>query len=210
MPSPFEVKFDKPSPEESQSTFGLLVKLRSGNREAANLLFAQHGQRLKRALRARLSPGVRRRLDIDEVVQETFLKALEALDGFEWRNQGAFLGWLLQIALHRSQDLLRNQERTPSMQSLSTDPGEESGLAGRISDDHNTPSEVLSRADDLSLLERALEQLGDSDRDLVVRRALLGQDYASLAEELGITEGAVRMRMSRAVYEMSRWAHAHE
>ena len=56
----------------------------------------------------------------------------------------------------------------------------------------------------VELVERALGVLDELARNLVVSRRMLGQDYRSLALDHGISEGAVRMRLSRALNRMSR------
>jgi RNA polymerase sigma-70 factor (ECF subfamily) len=68
-----------------------------------------------------------------------------------------------------------------------------------------TPSQVMAEAEERELLEEALHQLEEVDRLLVVRRKILGEDYESLAEELGITAGAVRMRVHRAIARAAAW-----
>jgi RNA polymerase sigma-70 factor (ECF subfamily) len=198
------------SPQEERSTRGLLARMREGDAQAADALFAEHRTRLARALRARIAPSRRRHVDVEDVVQEAIRKALPLVERFEWRGQGAFLAWLLQIALRTLDDHARRATRGPAVLSLSgpaTESGSPSGLLPP--DAAASPSEELVREEERSLLERALDQLDDADRDLVVRRAYLGQDYASLAVELGLAEGSVRMRLHRAVNAMSRWAQEH-
>lgn len=197
------------TPAEEESTRGLLLRLRAGDRDAADALFAEHGARLARAVRAKLSPA-HRRFDVDELVQETFRKALPLIPRFEWRGQGAFLAWLLQIALHTFEDWLRREHgRPPTVSFAAGASGEGSRSEWHPVDAGSSPSARLARAEEESLLDRALDQLDEADRDLVIRRAILGQDYASLAALLGIPEASVRMRMSRAIAALSRWAHHH-
>jgi len=195
---------EDPSPEEEQSTLGLLQRMRAGDRAAGDELFGQHRGRLLRALKVRLGrPSAA--CDYEELVQETFGKALLDLDRFQWRGQGAFLAWMLQIALHTARDLARRESLAPRALSADSRSGG-FGAAGRES---GTPSAELARSEERALLDSALEQLDEGERDAVVRRKILGQDYRSLAEDLGLTEGAVRMRVSRAMVELTRLAHRH-
>ncbi len=69
--------------------------------------------------------------------------------------------------------------------------------------EHEPPSEApetdLHRARILSAVKAALDELGESDRDIVVRRFFLDQGNAQVAQELGLQPGAVRTRLSRAL-----------
>lgn len=192
--------YEEPSVEEEQSTLGLLERMRSGDRAAGEALFRQHRTRLLRALRARIAPEARFLVEREELVQETLFKALSSLDRFRWRGQGAFLAWLLQIATHKLQDLLRREAGGP-IERL------DAASAERIADlasDSGTPSAAAARTEQMELLELALDRLPEVERDAIVRRKILGQDYASLADDLGLSEGAARMRVSRAMAELSR------
>jgi RNA polymerase sigma-70 factor (ECF subfamily) len=196
---------EEPSLEEEQSTLGLLERVRSGDRSAGETLFRQHQGRLRRALRARMAPEIRPVVERDELVQETFTEALRSLAGFEWRGQGAFLAWLLQIATHSLQDRVR-RERLAPLESLEDSSGER---RLELAHDSATPSQAAAQAEELQLLERALDSLAEDERDAVIRRKILGQDYVSLAQDLGLTEGGARMRVSRALVEMTRWAQRY-
>jgi len=196
---------EEPSFEEEQSTLGLLERLRSGDRAAGEALFRQHRVRLLCALRARLAPELRYLVEREELVQETFHEALVSLDRFHWRGQGAFLAWLLQIATHTLQDHARHEGASP-LERLDDSRAERLPELAR---DSQTPSAAAAHAEEEHLLALALGQLPEGERDAVIRRKLLGQDYASLAQDLGLSEGAARMRVSRALIEMTRWAQRY-
>jgi RNA polymerase sigma-70 factor (ECF subfamily) len=196
---------EKPSAEEEQSTLGLIQRMRAGDRAAGEALFRLHRARLLRALRARLAAEARRLVEDEELVQETFRKALLAIDRFHWRGQGAFLAWLLQIATHTLQDLLRREGAGPLERP-------DDARAERIAEqarDSGTPSAAAARSEELLLLDRALDHLPEDEREAVIRRKILGQDYPSMAQDLGLSEGAARMRVSRAMIEMTRWAQRY-
>jgi RNA polymerase sigma-70 factor (ECF subfamily) len=201
---PEEPLLEEPSPEEEQSTLGLLERMRSGDRAAGDLLFRQHRARLMRALRARLVPEARFVVEREELVQETIRKALLSIDRFQWRGQGAFLAWLLQIATNTLQDLVRREAAGPLGRSLDDSP------IHALAHESGTPAAAAARSEELLLLERALDHLEEVERDAIVRRKILGQDYPSLAEDLGLSEGAARTRVSRAMAELTRWAQRQD
>src|SRR5687767_7751011 len=99
--------------EAQQSTRGLLGRIRAGDRRALELLFTVHRERLSRALRMRLAPHGQATIDLEELIQETLLVACIRLESFVWRGEGAFLAWIVQIAMHKATDEARRRGARP-------------------------------------------------------------------------------------------------
>jgi RNA polymerase sigma-70 factor, ECF subfamily len=189
------------SPEDDRYTHGLLERLRAGDSEAGNELFAVHRERLLRAMRHALRPEMRGVLDEEELVQATLHKAVARLEGFEWRGKGAFLAWLVNMAVNR----LRDEAKRRRVASH----GSSSAVLAAVAAREGTPSEAAVRREEQDLLERGMDQLEELDRTLIINRKILEQDYQSLAVDLRMTEGAVRMRVHRAMNQLTRWVEQH-
>ena len=189
--------------ESERYTFGLLERLRSGDHAAASELLTAQGERLRRAIRARLPRDSRFLVDEEEILQETLCRALQNLSRFEWRGKGAFLAWLVGIAVNAlREEATRTGIRRSVADSETTVADHLERVAGSES---QTPSRIAERLEDWQFLEDALDRLDEEERALIVRRQILEQDYITLAEDLGITEGAVRTRVSRAMSKLARW-----
>jgi RNA polymerase sigma-70 factor (ECF subfamily) len=186
-------------PERERYTHGLLQRLLAGERAAGEELVRAHYEPLRRAVRPCFGRDLRGLLDEEELLQRTFLSALGSLERFEWRGQGAFLAWLKGIALNQ---LRAELGRRPGRE-RAAGGGEESAAVDAAPGREATPSQAASSREEEQRIEDALHALGEEDRELVVNRRLLGQDYASLAADLGISEGAVRTRLSRALNRMT-------
>jgi RNA polymerase sigma-70 factor (ECF subfamily) len=197
------VSYEPTIQESERYTFGLLERFRSGDRSAAAELLSAQGDRLRKAIRARLPKDTRFLVDEEEVLQETICRALQNLPRFEWRGKGAFLAWLVGIAVNT----LREQAvRGGAPRGTIGRPSSMEGDLEHIPEsDTDSPSRIAERLDDWKLLEEALDRLDEEDRALVVRRQILEQDYVTLAEDFGITEGAVRTRVSRAMSKLAHW-----
>jgi RNA polymerase sigma-70 factor (ECF subfamily) len=136
---------------------------------------------------------LRDRAAAEDVTQEVFGDALRALATF--RGDSSPRTWLLSIARNRCIDQLRARKRDPwggAIDESAADPDAhpDAGALG---------SEWLA---DRSLVLRALEELAEGDRALVVLRFRNGLDYGELASAFGLREGTVRMRISRALARM--------
>jgi RNA polymerase sigma-70 factor (ECF subfamily) len=126
----------------------------------------------------------------EDLAQDTFARAFAALGAF--RGEASPRTWLLKIARNRCLDHLAHVKRAPWGPDPDPDP-----------DDHALdaplPYELMS---DRETATRALAVLGESERALVVLHYGHGVDYVDLAMSFGIGQGAVRMRVSRALAKM--------
>jgi RNA polymerase sigma factor (sigma-70 family) len=202
-PSLQRVSYHTPIQESEHYTFGLLERYRNGDRAAATELLSAQGERLRKAIRARLPREARYIVEEDEILQETVCRALQNLPRFEWRGKGAFLAWLVGIAVNT---LREEAARVGQRGALRGSSSGGTGVLDNVPEtDSRTPSRIVERLEDRRFLEDALDRLDEEERVLIIRRQILEQDYPTLAEDLGITEGAVRTRVSRAMSKLARW-----
>jgi RNA polymerase sigma-70 factor (ECF subfamily) len=138
---------------------------------------------------------VRDRSAAEDLVQDVFDRAFTGLAGF--RAEASSRTWLLKIARNRCIDHLRVRQREP------WDTGDPDAKVepDALPDEEPLPPDLLSRRD---AVEAALGQLAEGDRALIVLRFRNGLDYRELAMAFGLKEGAVRMRVSRALGRMRR------
>jgi RNA polymerase sigma-70 factor (ECF subfamily) len=130
--------------------------------------------------------------DREDLVQDTFVRAYEALGRF---HPGAdFRPWLLTIALNRVRDHLRHRRRRPAHAPLVGEEGEELPLAAP-----DPSPAVLAEAQELrSRAERAFGRLEVEVQAILWLRVREGLEYREIAEVLGIPRGTVMSRLARA------------
>lgn len=128
----------------------------------------------------------------EDLLQETFLRVYESLARFDATR--AFRPWLFQIARNATLNALRARRKK--------ERPEGDALPDRAGSDR-----ILAQAaagERASLAQRALAELGDEDRLLLVQRLGVGMKLEELAESLGVTERTVRNRMDVAVEKLTR------
>ena len=127
--------------------------------------------------------------DAEEVVQESFLKALRGLGKF--RGEAKFSTWLIQIVLNEARARLRRDRQHPhrSIDELAENDGGES-LPRDPADWREIPSEARARAELRRTIERALRSLRPIYREVLVLRDIQQLNTAQTAE-MGV---AFRMR----------------
>jgi RNA polymerase sigma-70 factor (ECF subfamily) len=137
--------------------------------------------------------------EAEDVLQETFLSAFEAIDRFEGRSK--LSTWLYRIAYNASLMRLRKRGQMTTL-SLDRPLGEEDVPEGPVShhlvDWSAVPDDQLLTAEARQEMDRAIAELPESLRSAFVLRDIQGLSGAETAEILGITVQAVKNRLHRA------------
>ena len=130
--------------------------------------------------------------DAEDVTERTFVAALAAIDGF--RDEGAtFRAWLFRIAHNQLANALRSRQR---QQAASLEAVAEPRA-------HADPAGLFSLAEEARGLRRALEQLPDDRRQVVVLRFVDGLSAREIGAVLGRSEGAVRVLQHRGLRQLA-------
>lgn len=189
------VPAERGSTPTGESSFHLFLRARSGDEQALNLLFQRYLSPLSRWARGRLPRWARALADTDDLVQETLLRSLRGIEGFDPRHSGAFFAYLRQGVLNRMRDEIRRARRKPSMD----DPAEEA------LDERPSPIEEAIGRETLERYEAALQRLRPDDRDAILARVEMGLSYQQVAETLGKpSSDAARVATGRALLRLAQ------
>jgi RNA polymerase sigma-70 factor (ECF subfamily) len=184
--------------ESPTSTFDLLEQAQAGDRNAINRAFEKYQRRLAVLVHFKLSDRVRSFAEVDDIVQETFLRAFRDLQNFHYHAPGSFLRWLSAIADHAVVDRVRYQDRERRA-------GEEipfrsaSNPAGPEPVDTETPSRLLAQQEAVDRLLARLSALPEDYRTAILLAKIEGLSTAEMAERLGKSREAVALLVFRAV-----------
>lgn len=133
--------------------------------------------------------------DAADMTQESFLKAWRSLDGFHF--DAAFSTWLYRLASNVCLDFLRVRKRRPQVSLTMQDTeGEEQILD--IPDVQPMPEERLLASESKAQVEAAMQQLDPEQRRILTLRVINDLSYAEISAILGLREGTVKSRLSRA------------
>ena len=157
---------------------GLAEQVLAGDELAFRHLYRRHTPRLY-MLVLRFVGGAE--ADAEDVVQETWLKAVEALQRFRW--EASFGSWLTSIGLNVAREWLRRRSRR-NEESWS----EESDLPGPA---------PLDRLESLDL-DRAIRGLPDGYRTVLLLHDVEGYRHEEIAERLGISVGTSKSQLFHA------------
>ncbi len=166
----------------------LLSEAKGGSLPAFNALMRRY-ERSVYNVAARL---VGRTGAADEVTQDTFLRAFNALDRFQGSD---FRPWVLRIATNRSYDELRRRKRAPdSFEELAYEPP----MTWTTLTRHEDPIARIERLELGETLTAALAQLPFDQRVAVVLSDVQGYEYTEISVLVGVPYGTVKSRLSRA------------
>ena len=176
--------------DDGETTFRLLERARTGDREALDELFARHGPELTRFARGRLPRWARDIAETPDLVQETLLQVFKHIDAFEHRGVGALRAYMRQALMNRIRNELRRSERRPANKSLPED----------ARDERPSPLEEAIGRQAEERYEAALACLKSEDREIVIARVELGLSYEEIAAATGRrSTNAARMAVVRAL-----------
>lgn len=183
------------APEQPlDSTAALLVRIRTGDGAARELLFARYLPLLKRFAHGRLPAAARGLSETDDVVQMTLVRALKHVETFEPRREGAFLAYLRHVLINMIREEIRRAGRRPS----ATDDVHMVADAGPSLIEQAVGRETMDR------YEAALAELGEEQREAVILRLEFGYSYPEIAAALGKnTVSAARMMVTRAMIDVA-------
>src|SRR5262245_50183432 len=186
----------------------LLAAASAGDQDARGRLFESHRGRLRRLVAMRLDRRLASRVDASDVVQEALADAARRLDDYLRDRPIPFYPWLRRFACDRLADAYRRHLRAAQRSVVREEPpplSDESValLAERLlAASGDDPAAGLSRAERQIHVRVALDKLPDRDREVLVLRHMEELSTAETAAVLGVSEGAVKLRLLRAVQRL--------
>ena len=182
----------------------VIERAKQGDQEAFSWLFRKHQSRLAVFIRYQMSETLRRRYEIDDALQELFLRAFRDLPHFEYQGAGSFLRWLFQIARHTLQDMARHEDRQKRQaEQKALSPSTVSQL--RIEPANSqTPSRILFQRERLAQLLKSLDTLSAADREIIMLAKVEGLTIGEISQRLDKGKAQISMNLHRALQHLNR------
>src|SRR5215207_4280615 len=169
-------------PNNDSTDLELIARWRAGDERAATTIVERHAPAL-----ARFAASLGQRSDVEEVVQDTFVRAFASIESF--RADSSLRTWLFTIERRLILDRRRAERRRKDDTSVDdTDAATEFDAIDDI---------VAEEAE--ARVRRAVEQLSRLQREVFLLRVNEGLSYKEIAEVVGSTEGAARVHYHNAM-----------
>jgi RNA polymerase sigma-70 factor (ECF subfamily) len=176
----------------------------SGDQEALTDLLKRHDADVRERLDGTIDKAYRGALDVDDVLQVTYMEAFLRISQFTPGENGTFLAWLTRIAENNLVDAVRflnREKRPPPGQRIQPAGGEESymTLLSNLVGSTTTPSRAAARAEVSVIVDEALADLPADYAKAIRLYDLEGLPIEEVAQAFGRSHGAVHMLRARAL-----------
>lgn len=170
------------SPNDDIGDQELIARWKRGDQRAAAALVARHAGSL-----ARFAASFGEHDEVDELVQDTFVRAFASIDGF--RGESSFRTWLFTI----ERRLLLDRRRAAKRRGAAAEVREDSAVTEFDALDHIVAAESARQ------VRAAMARLTPTQREVFLLRVTEGLSYREIATTVGTTEGAARVHYHNAV-----------
>jgi len=183
-----------PAPAEdplSLDTLVLIERHREGDRRALDELFRRYAERVRRIVAVRMGAFLRSRADVEDVVQETLLRAFKSLEGYESREDAKLIDWMARIAENALRNLYSHEH------AQKRDAGQEVGLEGLrgsapgesslgwdlVAEATSIPDRV-SRGEMEEVVDACLATMREEEREVILLADYAQGDWEFVARKL--------------------------
>ncbi|HEY8925265.1 MAG TPA: sigma-70 family RNA polymerase sigma factor, partial [Polyangia bacterium] len=188
---------ERPAPESSEEE--LVARARRNEPEAMQALYQLHAAAVYRRLTHLVGADPER----EDLMQEVFVDLFRQLD--RYRGRGNLRSYILRIVTHKACDHLRHRQRRRRLSAEVPRFRVEDAVDGReLSSGTPSPEERLGHAQELALVEQALEKLTPKKRIAFLLRVVDNLSLKEIADQVGATVFTVAQRLRHADRELQR------
>lgn len=191
-------------PMDEAARWGHVVRAVAGETNALQCLIIDHHEALLVRIRNHLSAAMKRQVDPEDIAQEAYAKAFQAVTACRFDNVAAFQAWLESLVMNVLRDqhrYLRRKKRDVQRNFHAPNRTSESyeQLFDRLTAADSTPSRKVARSEAAATVLSSLARLTEDQRGVVRLRFLEGWSVAEVAAEMGKSEAAIHMLCHRAL-----------
>jgi RNA polymerase sigma-70 factor (ECF subfamily) len=165
----------------------LVARCRAGDLDAFAQVYAQYERQVYRYAYHLLG----HREDADDIKQETFVRAYQAIGGF--RSESSLQTWLLKICGNLCRDRIKSWDRRKVLYDSRL---ESNGVIG--GSETEDPLHIVERSQMTELIFRALRGMPPAQREIIVLHEIEDLSYEEIAGVLGCSRTSVKLRLFRA------------
>lgn len=166
-----------------------------GSELALSQLIARHGDELLHFVYAKT-----RDEDVaQDIVQESWMKFVDAVKTGKYSEQGTFLAWIYRVARNKTMDYFRKQKRSKeqSMENCMF-------MVDAQMDEQFNADELMCMGDMHELMWKAVQNLPENQKEVLEMRIVAGMSFKEIAEETGVGINTALGRMRYAVINLRK------
>ena len=194
------------TPDMKMARQAALERARQGDTQALGELFESFRPYVRVIVRASRDKRLQGRIDDSDLIQEAFLEAHRSFADFRGSCVAELMVWLRRIVVRTSYNTRRHFIQT-GKRDLAREQGVDE-IAELPADSGSSPSAVASRHEEAARMAEALAQLPEEMQQVLLARHVDDLPHATIADQLGRTEGATRMLYLRALRRLRELYHS--
>ena len=168
----------------------------SGDRAAISQLIDRHTHRVRDYIRMMVKDN-----DVaDDILQETFIKAVRVIDEGRYADTGKFLSWILRIAHNQVIDHFRSQKNAKTVSE--SDAGY--NMLGTLRFAERTVEDAMISSQIEEDVRRLIERLPAEQREVVVMRYYSGLSFQEIADQTDVSINTALGRMRYALINLRK------
>lgn len=174
----------------------LLNNYLSGDRAAISQLIDRHTHRVRDYIRMMVKDN-----DVaDDILQETFIKAVRVIDDGRYADTGKFLSWILRIAHNQVIDHFRSQKNAKTVSE--SDAGY--NMLGTLRFAERTVEDAMISSQIEEDVRRLIERLPAEQREVVMMRYYSGLSFQEIADQTDVSINTALGRMRYALINLRK------
>jgi RNA polymerase sigma-70 factor (ECF subfamily) len=173
----------------------LLSRYQQGNEGAFEMLLHRHKSKLYTAIYL----IVKDRYAAEDLLQDTFIKAINTIRGGRYNEEGKFLPWISRIAHNLAIDYFRKNKRYPE---IVLDDGSRLFNSMQFADDSMESKQILQ--DNRSRLRNYIKELPVEQKQVLIMRHYLKMSFQEIAERTGVSINTALGRMRYALINLRK------
>jgi RNA polymerase sigma-70 factor (ECF subfamily) len=183
-----------------------IAAARRGEPRALDTLFERNLPPLVAFIRARAGKAIAARESAVDIAQSVFREVLQDADNVELKGEGAFRNWLFMQATRKVLDRAKfhgRDRRDAAREVAIPDAGPAADALLACYATIASPSQHAAAREELGRFEDAVQELPENQRDAVTMSRLMGLTYTQVAQQMNMTESAVRGLVARGLAALS-------
>ncbi len=135
----------------------------------------------------------------EDILQETFIKAINTIQSGRYNEEGKFLPWILRIAHNLAIDHFRKQKRYPTINMEENSP-----VFNTVEFSESSIEDKQIRKDTYNLLHELIDELPEAQKDVLIKRHFMQMSFQEIADTTGVSINTALGRMRYALINLRK------
>ena len=173
----------------------LVLFYKNGNEEAFKQLVDRH----KSKIFTTIFLIVKDSEIAEDILQDTFIKAVNTIQSGRYNEEGKFLPWILRIAHNLAIDHFRKQKRYPTINMEDNSP-----VFNTMEFSESSIEEKQIRKDTYNLLHELIDELPEAQKEVLIKRHFMQMSFQEIADATGVSINTALGRMRYALINLRK------